>query len=99
MRVKELEPTIPVFWDRVKLNPDDIETAKKYGFETLVIHSEQLTPEQIKQVKTSGLKIGVWTVNHPILMKKFLQWGIDRIYTDIPRILISLKTEKSVTFQ
>jgi glycerophosphoryl diester phosphodiesterase len=98
-RVKELEPAIPVFWDRVKLNPDDIETAKKYGFETLVIHFEQLTPEQIKQVKTSGLKIGVWTVNRPALMKKFLQWEIDRIYTDIPRLLISLKTEKSISFE
>ncbi|MDR2439920.1 MAG: glycerophosphodiester phosphodiesterase [Planctomycetaceae bacterium] len=99
MRVKELEPTIPVFWDKLNFNPDDIETAKKYGFETLVIYCEQLTPEQVKLVKTSGLKIGVWTVNHPALMKKFLQWGIDRIYTDIPRLLISLKTEKSISFE
>jgi glycerophosphoryl diester phosphodiesterase len=94
MRVKELEPTIPVFFDRVNFNPNDIETAKKYGFETLVLHFEQLTPEQVKLVKNSGLKIGVWTVNHPALMKKFLQWGVDRIYTDFPRLLISLKTEK-----
>jgi glycerophosphoryl diester phosphodiesterase len=99
MRVKELEPAIPVFWDRVNFNPNDIETAKKYGFETLVIHLEQLTAEQVKLVKTSGLKIGVWTVNNPALMKKFLQWGVDRIYTDLPRLLIALKTEKSITFE
>jgi glycerophosphoryl diester phosphodiesterase len=99
MRVKELEPTIPVFWDRSNFNPNDIEIAKKYGFETLVIFYEQLTSEQVKLVKTSGLKIGVWTVNHPALMKKFLQWGVDRIYTDIPRLLISLKTEKSLSFE
>jgi glycerophosphoryl diester phosphodiesterase len=92
-RVKELEPTIPVFWDRENFNPEDIEIAKKYGFETLVIFSEQLTPEHVKLVKAAGLKIGVWTVNNPALMKKFLQWGVDRIYTDIPRLLISLKNK------
>jgi glycerophosphoryl diester phosphodiesterase len=93
VRVKELEPTVPVFWDLWNFNPNDIETAKKYGFETLVIYCEHLTPEQVKLVKAAGLKIGVWTVNNPALMKKFLQWGVDRIYTDIPRLLISLKNE------
>jgi glycerophosphoryl diester phosphodiesterase len=99
IRVKELEPAIPVFWDRGNFNPDDIETAKKYGFETLVVHFSQLSPEQIKQVKASGLKIGVWTVNNPAVLKKFLHWEVDRIYTDFPRLLLSLKVEKSVSFK
>lgn len=99
IRVKEQEPTIPVFWDRTNFNPNDIETAKKYGFETLVIYFSQLSPEQIKQVKASGLKIGVWTVNNPAVLKKFLQWKIDRIYTDFPRLLLSLKVEKSISFE
>ncbi|MDR0335796.1 MAG: hypothetical protein LBI18_01760 [Planctomycetaceae bacterium] len=98
MRVKELESAIPVFWDRGNFNPNDIEIAKKYGFETLVIHLDHLSPEQIKLVKASGLKIGVWTVNHPALLKKFLLWEVDRIYTDFPRLLIALKTEKSLSF-
>lgn len=98
-RVKELEPSVPVFWDRFDWNVEqDIETAKKHGFEALVVHFSKIDARQIKQVQDAGLKVGIWTANDPAVMKKFLGLGIDRIYTDFPRTLLSLKAENRFSF-
>lgn len=98
-RVKELEPGITVFWDRFDWNVEkDIETAKKHGFEALIVHHSKIGAPEIQAVQKAGLKIGVWTVNDPAVMKKFLGYGIDRIYTDFPRMLLSLKREGVYSF-
>ncbi|MDR0871694.1 MAG: hypothetical protein LBN39_12975 [Planctomycetaceae bacterium] len=98
-RVKKLEPGVPVFWDRFEWNDADIETAKQYGFETIVSHHSKVTPERIAAVHAAGIKYGVWTVDDPALLKKFLQMGADRIYTDVPRILLELKKTNELGFK
>ena len=92
-RVKELEPTVPVFWDRHR-NLDlakDFVTARQCGFETLVLYCETATPENIRTIREAGFKAGVWTVNAPNELKRFLDMGVDRIYTDDPQALKDLK--------
>lgn len=91
--VKRLAPEVPVFWDRGNTNiEEDIRTAKERGFESLVLHHEAVTPEKIERVKQAGLEIGAWTVNDPARMKKLLDQGIERIYTDAPRQLLAMKS-------
>ncbi|QDV53337.1 glycerophosphodiester phosphodiesterase [Gimesia fumaroli] len=92
-QVKQLAPAIPVFWDRgAETNIDtDINIAKQRGFEALVLNYQGITPEKIQKIKAAGLEPGVWTVNDPKLMKQFLNQGIERIYTDDPRLLLKLK--------
>ena len=92
-RVKELEPSVPVFWDRH--NDFDIEKdipiAKARGFETIVMYCKTATPEKVKRLHDAGVKAGVWTVNEPKDLARFLDMGIDRIYTDDPQMLKYLK--------
>lgn len=91
--VKKLQPSIPVFWDR-PANSDleqDILTAKKHSFEALVIEHRGITQERIRQCQQAGFEVGAWTVNDEADMRRFLGWGIDRLYTDNPRLLFSLK--------
>jgi glycerophosphoryl diester phosphodiesterase len=92
-QVKELAPQIPVFWDRLPTTDvdDDIRVAKEKGFETLVIHYKGITPETIAKVKAAGLQIGAWTVNDPADLENLEKMGIDRIYTDDPKLLINIK--------
>lgn len=94
--VKRLAPNIPVFWDRGKdTNIDeDIRTARKHGFEALVLHHESVTPEKASKIKAAGIEVGVWTVNDATIMKQMLDAGVERIYTDCPRALLSLKAER-----
>jgi glycerophosphoryl diester phosphodiesterase len=87
-RVKELEPSVTVFWDRGKFDADaDIKTAKQCGFEWIVPNRRDITAEKVKKIHAAGIKVGVWTVNEPAEMKRFLEMGVDRIYTDDPLAL------------
>jgi len=92
-QVKQLAPEIPVFWDRgadtdIKA---DIKIARERGFEALVLNFKGITPEKVQQIKAANLEPGAWTVNDPALMKQFLKQGVERIYTDDPRLLLKLK--------
>ncbi len=96
-RVKELEPSVPVFWDRGR-NMDvdkDIAFAKEHGFETLVLFHPEVTPERVQKLKAAGFKVGAWTVNAPAEMRRFLDMGLDRLYTDDPATFKKIKAEKS----
>ena len=91
--VKQLDKTIPVFWDRPPNTniEDDIRTAKEFGFESIVVNQNGITPFKIKKVQAAGLEFGVWTVNNPAKLKAFLEMGVNRFYTDDPRTLLELK--------
>jgi len=94
--VKRLAPDIPVFWDRGKdtIIDHDIAVAKKQGFESLVLHHEGVTREKVDKLKAAGLEVGAWTVNDRATMNRLLDAGVERLYTDNPRLLLSLKADR-----
>ncbi|MFD2036365.1 glycerophosphodiester phosphodiesterase [Belliella marina] len=92
-KVKSNNSAVSVFWDRL---PDtdiekDIETARAFGFEALVIHYSGITAEKVRKVKEGGMEIGAWTVNDIGVMESLLELGVQRIYTDYPRELLKVK--------
>lgn len=88
-KVKKLAPGIPVFWDRPADADieEDIQIAKARGFEALVVNHRGLTAEKVQKIQAAGLESGSWTVNSQEIMQELLAYGIDRIYTDFPRLL------------
>ena len=66
-------------------------TARKHGFESLVPHVGALNPAIVAQMKDAGFAVGAWTVNDTKTMQWLLDMGVDRIYTDYPDRLRSLK--------
>jgi glycerophosphoryl diester phosphodiesterase len=89
LKVKQLAPQIPVFWDRpadADLD-EDIPIAQEKGFEALVVNHQGLTADKVQKIKAAGLESGAWTVNDQETMQKLLAYGVDRIYTDFPRLL------------
>jgi glycerophosphoryl diester phosphodiesterase len=87
-RVKELAPSVIVFWDRYRSNLNrDIEIAKRHGFEWLVLNRGDLTRANVEKLQAAGFKVGVWTVNRPDDMKRCLEMGVTRLYTDDPAAL------------
>lgn len=90
-RVKELEPSVPVFWDRFGSDMDkDVEVARTHGFESIVLFWKDATAEKVAKLKAAGFKVGVWTVNDPAELARFLEMGVQRIYTDDPKTLLGL---------
>ena len=89
--VKQLAPEIPVFWDPVQSDMKaDLQIAKRHGFESIVVNHGVLTKEKIDQIHEAGLEAGVWPVNDREAMLRFLDLGVDRTYTDDPRLLLQL---------
>lgn len=93
--VKELAPSIPVFWDRLPFGDidADIVIARQKGFESMVVYYSSLTPENVQKIKTAGIHVGAWTVDDATEMRRLLEMGVERIYTDDPALLMSIKKE------
>ncbi len=47
-------------------------------------------PDWMKEAKTLGLTVNVWTVNDQAVMTRFIEQGADFITTDQPELLLSL---------
>lgn len=86
-------PEAPVFYDT---GPGGtalaahIATAVQSGFNAIVMHESTMTPDAAQQIASAGLEPGVWTVNDPAAMRRFLAMGVQRFYTDCPRVLLRL---------
>ncbi len=96
-RVKELAPHIPVFWDR---GPDtdiseDVRIALSHGFESIVVNREGMTQAKVAAIHAAGMEAGAWTVNDAGEMQRFLAMGVDRLYTDAPRLMLEVKARQS----
>jgi len=94
--VKRLAPDIPVFWDRGGNTDvdDDIAAATQHGFESVVLHHGGITAEKARKLKAAGLEAGVWTVNDRPTLLRLLAMGVERIYTDEPRLLLAIHAEQ-----
>lgn len=94
-KAKKLAPAIPIFWDRLPTTniDEDIKVAKERGFETIVMHYSGVTQENVDKIKAAHLKTGAWTVDDRPTLEKMLKLGIERIYTDDPKLLITIKKE------
>ena len=82
--VKKLDPSLYVFWDLPAKGDlaQEIETARTWGFDALVLNQARVTPQTIQQIQNAGFEAGAWTVNDTETMRTFLGWGLDRLYTD-----------------
>ena len=91
--VKRLAPDIPVFWDRGASTEidEDIRIARQHGFESLVLHHSGVTPEKVRKIKAAGIEVGAWTINDQATMTRLVSAGVERLYTDHPRLLLTLK--------
>ena len=82
-----------MFWDRsAKVDiAKDIQIALESGFEGIVVNDQGMTQDMAEQIRKAGLEPGVWTVNSDAEMRRFLEMGVQRIYTDYPARLLRLK--------
>ena len=98
-RVKELAPELHVFWDRgaPKDLDADLKTARQHGFESLVIHHKGITKEVADAIHGAGIEAGAWTVNDAAEMRRLLQCGVDRMYTDFPARLLAIRKEMGLS--
>lgn len=59
-----------------------LELTQFLGCVSLHINYKELTAERVARLKAAGLRILVYTVNHPAQARELLNWGVDCICTD-----------------
>ena len=93
--VKSINRNIPVFWDVFSGEPDEIvRTAEAQGFESVVMHESLVSEKIVGDLYDAGISAGAWIVNSPETMKRFLEIGIYRFYTDYPELCLQIKSDK-----
>jgi len=55
--------------------------------EYVIPHGTLVRQELVAEIKATGKKIFVWTVNVPADMKRLARWGVDGIISDDPKLL------------
>jgi len=95
IEAKQINPAIPVFWDRLPHTDliTDIFISKKFNFDCLMYVKEGLTPERALAVKKEGILLGACVVNLKEDMIRFINMGVEAFYTDFPSLLIETKKE------
>lgn len=78
-----LSPKTPVYYLNGELSPRQL---KDLGFAGLDYHFKVMRkhPEWFKEAKELGLKVNVWTVDDPEVMKEMIDGGADFLTTDEP---------------
>jgi glycerophosphoryl diester phosphodiesterase len=49
-----------------------------------------ISPQFIKFAHFLGIAVHVWTINDRVVMRQLLDWGVDGIFTDKPKLLLDL---------
>ncbi|HEY7062464.1 MAG TPA: glycerophosphodiester phosphodiesterase [Chloroflexota bacterium] len=60
------------------------------GVTWLGLRYAALTPARLAVARAAGLRLGVWTVNHPAALRRAVALGVDAITTDRPDRLLAL---------
>ncbi|EDM27978.1 glycerophosphoryl diester phosphodiesterase [Lentisphaera araneosa HTCC2155] len=61
-----------------------LKTLKDYKIDGLSTSHNHLNTEMIQTLQNQGTDCHVWTINDARQAKKFIEWGVDSITTDIP---------------
>ena len=64
-----------------------VDEAKAAGVAFLGLHQGLVTPETLAQARAAGLRVGVWTVNEPDAIKRFVAMGVDLVISDRPDLV------------
>ncbi len=86
-KVKELAPDIPVgaLMENTELTYAGF-YCKQFGFRYYHPDGSLLTAETVKECKEHGIGLNVWTVNDLNTFEKMVEWDIDGVITNFPRV-------------
>lgn len=64
-----------------------VEHAKKVGLYSINMNVELVTKEIVELAHDNGLKVFVYTVNSPDIMRKLIEFKVDGVFTDFPDLM------------
>src|SRR5262249_20615509 len=74
-------------YDAVRFGGSIVKAVRSAGGDGWFPMHRDATPERIREARDLGLKVGAWTVDERVEMKRFVELGLDAICTDHPDLL------------
>jgi glycerophosphoryl diester phosphodiesterase len=68
-----------------------IAVARARGFPEVGMHQRALDAELLAQLRSAGVRVGVWGANHAPSIQRVLEFGVDMFATDDPPLAIRLR--------
>jgi glycerophosphoryl diester phosphodiesterase len=81
---QEMAPALPRGYLVEKLPVDWRENATALGCAAIHPNSRHLSRDQVREIKSAGYALLVWTVNEVGRARDLLAWGVDSLITDAP---------------
>ncbi len=78
------DPEKPEQWERF------VNFGMQIGVHGFNVSHGSLTPERLQWFHDQGKTVAVWTVDEPVEMKKFADWGVDGIITNKPDVVLDV---------
>ncbi len=79
---KSLKANLIIYKD--KFQGDIVDYVLKHFADGVHMHKDFITLDLVNKLYVKELNIGVYTVNDMQIMKKFIRWNIDFLFTDYP---------------
>ena len=54
-----------------------------------MVFRDNLNQEVVSRIREADIVPGVWTVDNPDELDRFLDMGVQRFYTDVPAVLLA----------
>ena len=70
-----------------------VEHAKKLCVYSINISKDLVTKEMVDLAHENGLKVFVYTVNSPIIMRKLIELNVDGVFSDYPDLMNEIISE------
>lgn len=78
-----------LYWDKKGFDTDKkiVEHAKNMGVYSINISTKLVTKDIVKMAHDNKLKVLVYTVNTRSLMQKMIDYNVDGVFTDYPKLM------------
>ncbi len=84
---KRVLPNVPVAGIFDDFSVTEVPAYEKRGYRLISLRKKTVSQELVAALHGKGIKVFVWTVNDTDEVKKFMNWGVDGIYSNNPGML------------
>jgi glycerophosphoryl diester phosphodiesterase len=89
MTAQRLAPDLPRALNALQLPRDWRDAVRSLGCESVHLWHEKLKRDTVRAIKAEGYALAVFTVNDPVEARRFVDWGVDCVITDVPDVMLA----------
>ena len=84
-------PASTIFYDihSTRFLDSDLYVSRHHHFQNIVVFRDNLSSEVVSRIHDAGIVPGVWSVDNPGELDRYLAMGIQRFYTNVPAVLLA----------